>query len=321
MSASSPMPSISSLPSSSAPAAARPPPCAPPRVATGRAQVPVPALACDCHAHVFGPPELYPYRSERRYTPAAVDGRDYRRMLAALGIARAVIVQPDIYRDNRVTEDALADLARAGVEARGVALIDAAANDAELERLHAAGFRGARCQLRKLRAADGAARCAAIDAVAARIAAFGWHLQLHLDGASLPELEPWLRRLPLDVVLDHLGRVQLHAGTADPGCRALLRLVGDGACWVKLSAPNRFGDPQPPYPSLTPFIHTLVQAAPERFVWGSDWPHSSSHGVMPDDAALLDLLAAWVPLDALREQVLVHNPARLYGFFPEVRRG
>lgn len=283
----------------------------------------MPPGACDCHAHVFGPPTLYPYVAGRRYTPSGAGLDDYLATLHALGITRAVVVQPTLYADNRVTLDALGALQRAGIAARGIARLEPSASDDEIARLHHAGFRGIRCHLRgnrEDRADEGGApgaragRLAAIEAFSARLARFGWHLQLHLDGDELPALEPWLRRLPVDVVLDHFGRVRLADGCADAGCRALLRLLAGGTCWVKMSAPYRCSDALPPYPALAPFARVLAAAAPGRLLWGSDWPHSSLTGAMPDDAALLDMLALWVPDAGARHGVLVDNPSRLYGF-------
>ncbi|AOB33373.1 hypothetical protein AKI39_03430 [Bordetella sp. H567] len=283
----------------------------------------VPAGACDCHAHVFGGPPAYPYREPRRYTPAAGTGvQAYIRMLGSLGLTRAVLVQPTLYHDNRLTLDGMRALEQAGIQARGVALADAGISDATLALLHDAGVRGVRAHLRGTpegRPGDAlplADRLRALDRLAGRIAPLGWHLQLHVAGAELLRLAEWIRALPVPVVLDHFARVRLSAGAADAGGRTLLALLRGGACWLKLSAPNRFDDPAAPYPSLAPFARELVDAAPHRMLWGSDWPHSSFHGVMPSDAALLDALALWAPDAQARHRILVDNPARLYGFSP-----
>ncbi|MBV9783114.1 MAG: amidohydrolase family protein, partial [Acidisphaera sp.] len=236
--------------------------------------------------------------------PAGLD--EYRAMLRALGIARAVVVQPGIYRDNRATLDALAS---AGGLWRGVARIDDGCTDAELRRLHEAGFRGVRLDGRK-----GPEGLAALEAMAARIAPLGWHVQLHLYARDLPELASRLAALPVDVVLDHFARVDLPEGTGQPGFRAVLELLATRRCWVKLSAPYRFGEPKPPYAGLLPFAKALVAAAPDRLVWGSDWPHASHDGFMPNDGDLLDLLTEWVPDATTRTMILATNPARLYDF-------
>jgi predicted TIM-barrel fold metal-dependent hydrolase len=153
-----------------------------------------------------------------------------------------------------------------------------------------------------------------MEAIARKIAPFGWHLQFHLDARELVTLADRLRRLPVDIVVDHLGHMPLSAGVEHPGFQALLALLREGRCWVKLSSPNRFGDPRPPYPGVMPYARALVEAAPQRCVWASDWPHSRFAGFMPNDGELLDLLAVWAPDAATRKQILVDNPARLYGF-------
>ncbi|MBI3068085.1 MAG: amidohydrolase family protein [Betaproteobacteria bacterium] len=282
-------------------------PCQGPDPAPRKPAMKVPRGACDCHAHIFGPPERYPYRPDRRYTPAPAGLDEYRHMLATLGLEHAVIVQPAIYLDNRVTLDALRG---SGGSWRGVALLDAGVTEREVAELHAAGFRGVRFNPRNNKEAG----LRGLEEVAARIKPFGWHVQFHLDGRDLPELAPRLERLPVDIVIDHMGRVPPAAGVAHPGFQRLLALARDGRCWVKLSAPDRFGDPRPPYENVAPFARALVAAAPERLVWASDWPHSSRTGYMPNDGELLDLLALWAPDPAVRKRILVDNPATLYGF-------
>jgi len=267
----------------------------------------VPAGACDTHAHLFGPPERYPYREPRMYTPPPVTVEDYRRMLDALGIERAVIVHTAIHRDYQVTIDALR---AAQGRFRAIALPDANMSDRELETLDKAGFRGVRFnpyfnaqqELRPL------------EEIAARVRPFGWHLQFHLDARDLVELAPRLEKLPVDVVIDHLGHMPRAADVSHPGFRILLRMLREQRCWVKLSAPMRFEDPRPPYPNVTPCARALVDAGPDRVVWGSDWPHVLFDGFIPNDGELLDLLALWAPDAALRKRILVDNPATLYGF-------
>jgi predicted TIM-barrel fold metal-dependent hydrolase len=271
----------------------------------------VPAQACDCHAHIFGDPARYPFVPGRRYTPAAANLEDYRAMLAKLGLERAVIVQPTIYPDNQVTIDALQ---AADGKWRGIARLDAGVTQHELERLHAIGFRGVRFHPKR---ANGAG-VDQLEAVCARIAEFGWHAQFHLDARDLPELAPRLEKLPVACVIDHMGHMAPAASASvdEPGFQVLLRWLREERAWVKLSAPNRFGDPRLPYASVLPFAQALAAANPGRVLWASDWPHSSHTGYMPNDAELLDLLASWVPDAAIRHRILVDNPARLYDFQP-----
>lgn len=289
-------------PNTSAPA-----PSQMPDLATRKPAIEVPAGACDTHAHLFGPPQRYPYRETRLYTPPPVTAVDYRRMLGVLGIERAVIVHTAIHRDYQVTLDALRE---SRGRFRAIALPDPGMSARELETLHDAGFRGVRFnpyfnaqqELRPL------------EEIAARIKPFGWHLQFHLDARDLPKLAPRLEKLPVEVVIDHLGHMPLAAGLDHPGFRLLLRWLREKRCWVKLSAPMRFEDPRPPYPNVTPFAQALAEAGPDRVVWGSDWPHVLFDGFIPNDGELLDLLAIWAPDPAQRRRILVDNPAALYGF-------
>jgi 2-pyrone-4,6-dicarboxylate lactonase len=290
------------------PAAAKPP-CQAPDPAPGKPAIDVPAHACDCHAHIFGDPLRYPYVPNRRYTPAAAGIDDYRAMLSALGLERAVIIQPTIYTDNQITIDALE---ASDGKWRGIAVLDRNVQDRELERLHKIGFRGVRFHPKR----GNPASLENLEAVCQRIAPFGWHAQFHLDARDLVDLAPRLEKLPVACVIDHIGHMAPAASARldDPGFLVLLRWLKEERAWAKLSAPNRFGDPLLPYPSVTPFAQALAAANPHRVVWASDWPHSSYDGVMPNDAALLDLLALWVPDEATRNGILVDNPAQLYDF-------
>lgn len=282
-------------------------PCAPPDLKPHPPSFAVPAGACDCHVHIFGDPARYPYKTVRRYTPSAASIDDYKHMLAVLGLERAVIVQTGIFHGNDVTYDALKSAAG---KWRGIALLDGSVTVQEIARLHEAGFRGVRLNPRNVKADD----LKDMEVIAQKIAPFGWHLQFHLDARDLVTLADRLRKLPVDVVVDHLGHMPVEAGVGHPGFQQLLAMLREGRCWVKLSSPNRFGDPRPPYPTVMPYARALIEAAPERCVWASDWPHSRFTGFMPNDGDLLDLLATWAPDAALRKLILVDNPARLYGF-------
>lgn len=291
----------------SAPNKPEPKPSQTPDPATRKPTFEVPAGACDTHAHLFGPPARYPYRETRMYTPPPVTVEDYRRMLGVLGIERAVIVHTAIHRDYQVTLDALRE---SQGRYRAIALPDVNISDRELETLNEAGFRGVRFnpyfnaqqELRPL------------EEIAARIKPFGWHLQFHLDARDLVELAPRLEKLPVEIVIDHLGHMPRASEIDHPGFKILLRMLRERRCWVKLSAPMRFEDPRPSYPNVAPCARALAEAGPDRVVWGSDWPHVLFDGIMPNDGDLLDLLAAWAPDPALRKRILVDNPAALYGF-------
>ena len=284
------------------------PVCAAPNPDPGSPKVAVPPNACDCHAHIFGPVEQYPLIPGRTYTPPPASIQAYQRMLSALGLDRAVIVQPSVYgTDNRCTYDAVA---ASGGRWRGIAVVSPGTNTHDLQRLHDAGFRGVRINL----LFKGGLAMEILEQVARLIAPLGWHLQLLIDGRDLPELAPRLRRLPVHFVIDHMGHMPAQLGLAHPGFAALLALAREGNCWVKLSGAYRISAQPYPYEDVAPIAKALVEAAPERMVWGSDWPHPSFQGAMPVDATLLDLLASWVPESRTRQRILSTNPAQLYDF-------
>jgi predicted TIM-barrel fold metal-dependent hydrolase len=281
------------------------PVCQGPDLATRRPALVVPPGAWDCHAHVFGLANRYQFRPHRRYTPAAAGVDAYAQMLTTLGLSHAVVVQPDIYLDNQATIDALR---HAGGAWRGIARLYPETDDEELSHLAGLGFRGVRVDGR-----NELTGLADIETVAARIAPFGWHIQIHLFARDLPRIADRLARLPVPVVFDHFARPNTAGGTGQDGFRVLLDLLDGGNTWVKLSAAGRSTDAPLPYAPILPFAHALVDRAPEHLLWGSDWPHTSHDGAMPNDGDLLDLLAQWAPDAAVRDAILRTNPARLYG--------
>lgn len=264
-----------------------------------------PPLACDCHIHVFGPFDRYPLAAERKYTPGEAALGDYLKVAHALGTERVVLVQPSVYgTDNACQRDAMRSL---GEHARGVAVIDDDITDGELDRLDGSDFVGARLNLTR------AANLDSLEHLAARVREFGWHVQLHVPATVLAEIADRLLKLPTDFVIDHFGRLDPHQGLEQPAFQALLRLVDSGRCWVKLSAPYRVDLDGPPYRQAAPFARALVKRNPERMVWGTDWPHPDVAKV-PEDQGLLDALHDWVPDEAVRNRILVDNPAKLYRF-------
>jgi predicted TIM-barrel fold metal-dependent hydrolase len=274
--------------------------------------VPVPANACDVHAHVLGPASRYPFQPERVYTPPDTSPAEYRAMLDALGIERGVLVQPSVHGfDNRPLLDALATYP---ARLRGVAAVPFDVELAELERLHAAGVRGVRCNIVDVRDAAGRLPLDELRALARRIAALGWHVELLLHVDAFPDLDRQLADFPVAVVFGHLGYVPTERGMLDPGFQAMLRLLQAGRAWVKLTAPYRLTRNPMPYPDVEPFARALVDAAPERLLWGSDWPHVHIRTAMPNDGDLFNLFARWVPDSDLRRQVLVDHPAQVYDF-------
>jgi predicted TIM-barrel fold metal-dependent hydrolase len=267
---------------------------------------------CDCHAHVCGPESRYPYAANRLYTPHDALPSDYRRMLNSLGVERGVLVQPSIYgTDNRAMLDALAqDPARL----RGVAVVPWDITSSELEGLHAAGVRGVRQNIVDLKDGKGVLPLEKLRALGEKIAPFGWHVEFLMHVDAFPDLDRQLADFPVDVVFGHLGYVSTQKSIEEPGFEALLRLMRDGKAWVKLTAPYRLTSTGMPYADTAKFANALVAAAPERLVWGTDWPHVFIKTAMPDDAKLLALLERWVPDERLRRRILVDNPAELYGF-------
>jgi 2-pyrone-4,6-dicarboxylate lactonase len=273
----------------------------------------LPAGATDCHAHICGPAHLFPYSAERIYTPPDALLPDYRALLNTLGVQRAVIVQPSVYADdNRAL---LAALATDPEHLRGVAVVNPSVSDNELQTLHNAGVRGLRCNIVDLASAKGALPVDELRQLAQRIAPLRWHLELLMHVNEFPTLASDLGDLPVDLVFGHLGYVPTRHSTLGSGFQNLLALMREGKAWVKLTGPYRISQQSsPPYADVQPFADALLRANPARLLWGSDWPHVMVKGVMPNDADLCDLMSDWVPDEALREKIWVHNPAQLYGF-------
>lgn len=268
----------------------------------------LPKGATDCHSHVILPEEDHPFVANRSYTPPPATLAQYKALHARLGIERAVIVQPSVYgTDNQVTLDAIAGY---GPNCRGIAVVEADAPMAELERLNAGGIRGARINM----LFAGGIGLEDLEPLARRIAALGWHFQLLIDGPTLVDLEARLANLPVPVVIDHMGHVQAREGLNQPGFRALQRLVARGNTWVKLSGNYRMSSQRPYFEDVVPFAKALIAENPNQMVWGTDWPHPALKDFMPDDGALVDALDVYVRTKTEKTQILVDNPAKLYGF-------
>ena len=290
------------------------PRCAPPDPAPHPPKAKFPPLACDCHAHICGPQATYGYIPERIYSPPDALLPDYRHLLATLGCGRAVLVQPSFHgTDNRAM---LAAMAQAGDKFRGVAVLADDASERDIAALHAAGVRGARLNIVDVKTGKGELPLAHIEQLADRIKSFGWHIEFLMHVDEFPALDRMLARVSVDCVFGHLGYVRADKGVQAPGFQALLRLMRAGRAWVKLTGPYRISTGPLPHADAQAFVDALVAAAPDRLVWGSDWPHVKTEWTvpMPNDGDLADLLAQWVPDADIRRRVLVDNPARLYGF-------
>ncbi len=284
----------------------KPVPDIPPPVAqTRQPRLKFPPKATDCHAHIFG--HQTPLLGNTHFVPHECPLPDYVAMLRIIGCERAVLVQPSVYgTDNSMIAAAL----RSGAfELRGVAVVSAEVTDRELEDLHEAGFRGIRFNTAS---ATKGLKLEDAPRLARRIKPFGWHLQFFSNFREMPELAEKLAKLPVNIVIDHFGRIGASQGLDSPPFHALLRLLKRDNVWAKLMGPYFISDLYPQYPDTTPFARAMVAVAPERIVWGSDWPHPSAREKMPNDGDLADLLAEWVPDEAQRKKILVDNPARLY---------
>ncbi len=273
-----------------------------------------PPGAIDCHAHIFGPLARYPFSPKRLFTPPDVTVDQYRQLLKTLGIERAVLVTPSVYgMDNERQLDTLLEMQGRW---RGVAVVETTVAESELQRLHDAGFRGVRVNL----FAKSGLMLDDLEAIAARIKSFKWHIQLHADARNLEEIAPRLRKLGVDVVFDHMGHVPAAAGVDHPGFAALLALMREQRFWAKLSAPYRLSELPYPYNDVTPFARAMIAVAPDRVVWGSDWPHPAVPGhmpanfVMPNDGDLLDIMTLWTDDPAQQKKILLDNPRTLYDF-------
>jgi D-galactarolactone isomerase len=277
-------------------------------VSARRPRLALPPGATDTHMHV--------YHAE---TPSAPGGpalpgdfreESYRAMRDRLGLGRVVVVQPNAYRfDNRVT---LAAIRALGPGAKGVAVVDAAVSEAELERLSRAGI----VAQRFFQLPWGAVGFDQLHDVMARVHPFGWHANLQLDGRELPQWEDTIRRLPGKFVIDHIGKFLEPVAPEHAAFKSLLRLLDTGRCWVKLSAAYETSKTgAPAYADVARLAKALVAHAPERMLWASNWPHPSApKDHVPDDADLLDLLLDWAPEEATRQRIFTDNPAELYGF-------
>ena len=268
-------------------------------------------LSCDCHAHVCGPESRYPYIPQRLYTPPDALPAHHRGMLDFLGIERGVLVQPSVYgTDNRAMLDALC---RDPQRLRGVAVVPFDVETSQLEELHALGVRGVRVNIVDLKEGKGALPLAQLKKLGEKIKPFGWHVEFLMHVDEFPELDRQLGDFPVDVVFGHLGYIK-EKTVDEPGLRAMLRLMKDGKAWVKLTAPYRLTTSAAPYSDINAFAQALVDAAPQRLLWGTDWPHVFIKTAMPEDAMLLGLLTRWLPDEGQRRRILVDNPAALYDF-------
>ncbi len=281
----------------------------------------LPAGACDCHVHVVGDVATYPMVLERQYTPAPAPHEALQGHLQRNGLQRAVLIQPSFYgTDNRCLLDSLARLNGAG---RGVAVIAEGSDAQALSALHDAGVRGLRVNVESAGMRDPALVQEMLQRWARRLAPWGWHLQLYAAHTTIAQLARVLGSLPVPTVLDHFAMLPAETRLDDPTASSIIELVGKGNAYIKLSAPYRIAG-EDAIAASAPLARAFIEAHPGRVLWGSDWPHTNREpgkqalevsryrDITP--GSLTDSMFQWLPTPALREQVLVENPARLYGF-------
>lgn len=270
----------------------------------------VPAGAVDAHCHVFGPGDEFPFAPERKYTPCDAGKAALWALRDHLGFSRNVIVQATCHgADNRALVDALQD---AGDRARGVATVRPDVSDTELDALHAAGVRGIRFNF--VRRLVDALPFDALQQLAARIKRLGWHIVIYFEANELPELYDFFTALPTTVVVDHMGRPDVTQSPDGEGFQLFLQLLGEHEnFWSKVSCPERLSlSGSPGYDDVVPFARRVVEAFPDRVLWGTDWPHPNMKSHMPDDGQLVDFIPRIATTAALQHKLLVDNPMRLY---------
>jgi 2-pyrone-4,6-dicarboxylate lactonase len=274
-------------------------------------------LACDCHLHVFGPAERYPYGADLRYTPPSAPLSEYRALAHRLGIQRMVFVQPSAYgRDNSCLLDTMREV---GASCRGIVDVDESISGAELTALQALGVCGVRINVSPVKTFEAGFATKLrprIERWAARCAEIGWQVDFLLPGWLTHELMGTLRELPVDFTLAHMGMFLARDGVGQPGFRQLLDLVRHGKrhCWIKLTGVYRISV-APGFADVAPMARALIAAAPDRVIWGSDYPHLSFADRV-SSVEQFDLLGRWAPDPAVRRKILVENPQHLFHFSP-----
>ena len=283
----------------------------------------VPAGACDCHTHIHGDPEKFPFFSGRVYTPEMALPDEMAALHKALHMQRVVIVTPSVYgTDNSAT---LYGMKARGADARGVAVIDDKTPESELDAMGRAGVRGIRLNLATGGVSDPAVGRQRFLAAIERITNRNWHVQMNTNLAMISAIKEQVAASPVAVVFDHFGGARAELGPQQPGFAELVELVRSGQVYVKISAAYRVSRLAPDYADVVPLAQALIGANPDRVVWGTDWPHPATTppggkatDVTPlmqiDDGRLLNQLPVWAPDPVIRKKILVDNPARLYAF-------
>ncbi len=270
----------------------------------------LPPLSCDSHTHIFGPGDKYPYAPDRPYPPPDAPLEKFRALHDKLGIGRAVIVNASVHgTDNRVALDAIAV---SGGRYRAVANLDGSITERDLRELDEGGFRG--CRFNFVRHLGGVPDMRMFERVVSMVAELGWHVDLHFDAVDLPQYVALLANLPVRYTIDHMARVKAADGLEQLPFRTLIELMQrDEKCWVKVCGCERVSSAGPPFHDAVPFARKICETAPDRVIWGPDWPHPNVK-TMPNDGDLVDLIPLFAPEPDVQQKILVDNPARLFGF-------
>jgi 2-pyrone-4,6-dicarboxylate lactonase len=269
-----------------------------------------PPGAVDTHTHIFGAAAQYPFSPNRPYTPPDAPLPMFRALHEKIGVERAVIVNATVHGfDNRVVTDAIA---QSNGKYLGIANINAAMTDADLMALDKAGIRG--CRFAFLKRLGGVGDMVAFKKLTERAAAIGWHIDIYLEAGTIQEFTPILKALPTTYVIDHMGTISAAKGEDDANFKALLELqASDEKCWVKITGLERASAGPAPFHDAVPFAKRLIDNAPDRVIWGTDWPHPNVK-IMPNDGTLVDLIPLYAPDPAVQNKLLVTNPEKLFRF-------
>ncbi len=283
----------------------------------------VPPHACDCHTHYYGNQKDYPVSPKHIYIPEALEPGEMPSLHRALHMERVVIVTPSVYGPNNNGATILG--MKVHGNARGIAVVDDSTPENEFDSMYRQGFRGARIISGVSGPKDPASARPIFQNAAARFKKHNWHIQMYTNLAVISGLKDLVKTSPVPVVFDHFGGLEADQGLNQPGFSDLVDLVRSGSAHVKISAPYRSSTKAPDYPDVAPFARALIEANPDRILWGTDWPHPAAPApgakpsdLMPtyrvDDGLLLNQLPKWAPDPAVRKKILVDNPTRLYGF-------
>ena len=285
------------------------PSCMAPDNNTRKPRYSAPAKSCDAHCHVFGPRDIFPYSNKAAYWPPDADKQALQRIHDKLGIERAVLVQASCHgTDNRAMIDAIRS---SNANYRGVCIADDSFSENDFQDLHDAGVRGVRFNF--VRHLGGAPDLDMMKTVLNRVAPLGWHLVIHVNAEDIVEYEQFFSGFETDIVVDHMGRVPTSAGVGQHAYQVLLDFMRRDNWWVKVCGSERIAM-APPFYDAIPYAQGLLEVAPDRILWGTDYPHPNIKKHMPNDADLLDLVPLIARDKRLQRKILVDNPARLYGF-------